>query len=323
MDAKLFTTRGRLAASVYDQDGNDLAADIDRWQTIFGFTPAEAEMEIRDRRSSTGCKYLGFEPWELNKDSLKGFYKEAYEYALATERLPTTLRNSTYIEPKSTFLLKLEGLFSDVEVLKIIGNLDSQSAKYRDGDADGDVEFCVIDATEKRNIEKSLLYHCIGFQPTYIRISTAEKNLPWICRHPTLGVDSTMPQYRLQSQTETPAPIRNECPVWYFFYGTLADKDVLTRVLQREISTAEMKPAQVRGGGLITRAGKDRATIHADLEASPMAGSAYIVKTREEKYALRFHKTDRYAVVRCRIQLIAKELGTLEGMDRLTFLFLG
>lgn len=227
------------------------------------------------------------------------------------------------MNPKSRFLLKLEGLLPDVKAAQEIGNLDSAPTKYQGADDGGeDVEFCIINATAKQVIEKRLRDQGTDFRPTFIRISDAEKDLSPICRHPTLGIDSTMPQHRLQNETAA-TPTQNEYPVWYFFYGTLADKDVLARVLQRdEISTADLLPAQVRGGRLTTWAGKYRAMIHADLKAPPVTGSAYLVKSREEEDALRFYETERYAVVRCRIQ-IAGESGRSEGMDGLTFLFLG
>lgn len=184
------------------------------------------------------------------------------------------------------------------------------------------MEFCIVDAAAKQSIQQGLLDQGTNFRPTFIRIGYAEKDLSPICRHPTLGLDSTMPQHRLQNKTATPA--QNEYPVWYFFYGTLADTDILARVLQRdEISADELQAAQVRGGRLTTWAGKYRAMVHADPQTPPVSGSAYLVKTREEEDALRFYETERYAVVRCRIQLSAGGLGGSEGIDGLTFLFLG
>ncbi|KAI1771528.1 hypothetical protein F4818DRAFT_454649 [Hypoxylon cercidicola] len=326
MDLDLLAACEGLVANVYDKDDNILAADVDRWKYLFELTAAEAETEIREWRSSIGRESLGSEAWELIKDSLEGFDKESYEYALATQRLPTAPRSSrgeAGMNPKSRFLLKLEGPFVDVKAVQAIGNLESPPTKYHGADDGGeDVEFCIVNATVKKNIMDILLDLGGGFRPTFIRISEAEKNLSPICCHPTLGIDSTMPQYRLQNKTAAPA--QNEYPVWYFFYGTLADQEVLGRVLQRDdISAADLQPAQVRGGRLTTWAGKYRAMVHADPETPPVAGSAFLVKTREEEDALRFYETERYAVVRCRIELIAGELGSSGGMDGLTFLFLG
>lgn len=46
--------------------------------------------------------------------------------------------------------------------------------------------------------------------------------------HPTLGKDCTMPQHRLGSDTDS-LPHQSQYPVFYFFYGTLADPIVLPK----------------------------------------------------------------------------------------------
>lgn len=93
MDLDLLAACEGLAANVHDEDDNsDLAADVERWMNLFGLGATEAEREIGEWRSSIGRNSLGSEAWESIKDRLevKGFDKESYEYALATQRLPTT-----------------------------------------------------------------------------------------------------------------------------------------------------------------------------------------------------------------------------------------
>lgn len=58
-----------------------------------------------------------------------------------------------------------------------------------------------------------------------------------------------MPQYRPDS-SEVASP-QNNYPVWYFFYGTLADQDVLGRLFGTLDDSAqyELRPASITGTG--------------------------------------------------------------------------
>ncbi|KAI0179706.1 hypothetical protein GGR52DRAFT_568473 [Hypoxylon sp. FL1284] len=202
---------------------------------------------------------------------------ESHEYARATNRLSRSPRDpnpDARANPNSRFLLKLEGLLPHVEAAQAVGNLTTRPAKYHGADDFGRaVEFCMVDATAKQSIEKSFKGIDVDFRPS----------MP-------PGIDSTMPQHRLQSD-EAAALAQDEYPVWYLFDGTLVDKEFLARVLQRdEVPAADLLLAEVRGGRLTTWGGKYHVMVHADPKGPPAVGSAYLIQIREDEDALRFSR---------------------------------
>lgn len=100
-------------------------------------------------------------------------------------------------------------------------------------------------------------------------------------------------------------PQQNEFPVWYFFYGTLANPSILSRVLERpeEANLPVLYPASVNGGVVRTWAGKYRALVDSPSghKSSIVMGYAYLVQSKEEEDHLRIYETDKYDVVRCDI----------------------
>ncbi|WAO95829.1 Putative gamma-glutamylcyclotransferase [Fusarium falciforme] len=109
--------------------------------------------------------------------------------------------------------------------------------------------FCKVNGPEKPAIEIFLPESKIRstFCPTFIRISIARKELSMNSIYPTLGVDSTMPQHRLQNHNDNAQPTQNEYPIWYFFYGTLAQVEVLSDLLGTD---PVYHDAKIRGGVL-------------------------------------------------------------------------
>ncbi|KAL8742087.1 MAG: hypothetical protein Q9184_008305, partial [Pyrenodesmia sp. 2 TL-2023] len=82
-----------------------------------------------------------------------------------------------------------------------------------------------FDGTTKR-IEQ--WYHCrtaTTIDPNFVRLSVARKDLSNDSLHPTLRRDSTLPQYGAPHQREL--AMQDQYPVWYFFYGTLAQTNLL------------------------------------------------------------------------------------------------
>ncbi|KAI1292369.1 hypothetical protein F5Y03DRAFT_388299 [Xylaria venustula] len=313
------------ATSIPDDDALISLTDIKRWRSLFGFTASEAEKEIRDWRSNLGREHLTEFAWEAVKSSAKEFDKESYEYSLSNQRLPCTQpialadenRRSGPKERKGDrmaisatsknmrFLLKLEGKIPTVAAAQAIGKLDHAPLKYEGENEDGETaEFCIVNTDAKKKILQGLMDLESTVQPFFIRLPEAEKDLSAICRFPTLGIDTTMPQHRVDSKVR-PAPGQDEYPVWYFFYGTLADENILNRLLQRldSIDQSALKPAYVLGGKLAAL-GKYRVLVHEyGLKKEPVAGSAFLVQTREEEDVLRYYETDLYAVVRCTIHI--------------------
>jgi Gamma-glutamyl cyclotransferase, AIG2-like len=106
--------------------------------------------------------------------------------------------------------------------------------------------------------------------------------------------------------------------VWYFFYGSLADPDVLSRLLSLSEQPG-LRPASVTGGILKTWAAKYKAIVDAPASASCcIHGHAYQVLIREHEEALQYYETEKYEVVRYLIKLHDK---TEEVVKGLTFRF--
>ncbi|KAF3063504.1 poly polymerase [Daldinia childiae] len=125
-----------------------------------------------------------------------------------------------------------------------------------------------------------------------------------------------MPQHRLCSNDDPKlVPAQNQYPVWYFFYGTLADPSVLKRLLNINIDPSYC-PASVVGGVLKTWGGKYKALVDAPNNKA-VQGQAFLVKDQEQEECLQLYETDKYDVVRCEIQLRGKKV------KGLTFRFIG
>lgn len=178
---------------------------------------------------------------------------------------------------------------------------------------DGDARFCVVDS----GVKDALLERFDGkrIKPTFVRDGTAAKNLSGVSVYPTLGIDTTLPQYRPSRRDGLCVPGQDDYPVCYFFYGTLADSAVLTRHLSL-IVEPQFFQATVRGGVLKTWGGKYQALVDGP-ESERVRGSAYMVTSKEHEHALRLYETDKYEVVRCTIQF---EGSAIQGC---TFRFVG
>lgn len=94
-------------------------------------------------------------------------------------------------------------------------------------------------------------------------------------------------------------PGQDQYPVWYFFYGALADPAVPERLLGYEPS---YRQANVTGGALKTWGSKYNALIDAPGEGNKVQGRAFLVQSEEED-CLCLYETDKYEVVRCLIKI--------------------
>ncbi|KAF2449884.1 hypothetical protein P171DRAFT_340349, partial [Karstenula rhodostoma CBS 690.94] len=126
-------------------------------------------------------------------------------------------------------------------------------------------------------------------------VRLAEKNLSSFSMAPTLGIDATLPQYRLATM---PIPHQDQYPVSYFFYGTLAVPEKLRQVLELEDEPV-LSPAEIRRGRKL-RWGKYPALVDG-AEGNVVRGWTYVVETREHEDRLRSYETNKYEVVRCEI----------------------
>jgi hypothetical protein len=297
--------------------------DAARWQNLFGYTRPEAVRHIEEYRADFSRRKAPDALWDGIKagKEAQGYDREAYEYSL-TRRCPAHSHanpdtdHSGVREEKGTFIVQLSGPLNSADKIREAADMNEAPKVCVGTGESGEAEFCEINAAERRKLLRWISKHHDNFQPTIVRLAKASKSL---CRYnmaPMLGVDLTLPQHRPEFETDTPSPRQDQYPVWYFFYGTLCDSEVLTQQLNLQISAASLVPALVEGGQIRTWGGKYKALVEASRE-NKVSGSAFLVQSREQEDALRFYETDKYEVVRCRI---LTEDGPLQG---LTFRFSG
>lgn len=227
-----------MATNVVDELNAESEHDIHtiaRWQKLFAYTHAESAAHIMDYRGNLSRTSVSDEHWDIVRADkvAEGYDREAYEYSIGlgkVKRLFTTI--TTDSQKPSTYLVKLEGsLASAAEIRRAAGMTSAPTLIRGTGDAGDEAYFVRVDGTAKKAILDSLAR--TTFQPTFIRISRAVKALSDSSMHPILGIDPTLPQHRPDhiGPLLTYSPAQDQYPVWYFFYGSLADPDILSRLL--------------------------------------------------------------------------------------------
>ncbi|KAL5600641.1 hypothetical protein FOVSG1_008453 [Fusarium oxysporum f. sp. vasinfectum] len=249
--------------SEYDDDIPESAIAL--WQKLFGYSAAMAETKITAHRNDPLRFTVSEDHWTVVRDRMEaeGHDHESYEHScIRTSRDAINQRQEMNMKEKrrlraSTFLVKLEGLLHSVQaVIQAAGWLRENPYP--------------------------------GFTPTFIRDLHAPKDLSSTSFHPTLGLDTALPQYRLELD-EIPRPAQKEYPVWHFFYGTLADLSVLAKLLGSDFQ-AEYYAAKIRGGALKTW-GRYNALVDDPSRTNLVYGKALLVQTREEEERLRAYET--------------------------------
>jgi hypothetical protein len=237
--------------------------DVTRWQRLFGFSEAGAIRYIEDYRNDISRLRISNDLWatvQMSKEA-EGFDREAYEYSLMRRKaLPSTRLPPQ--ETSGTFIVKLAGPLDTTEKIKEAADLTAAPV-FATGTRESGVPayFCEIDGEAREKLLNWISQHHPGFQPTIVRIAKAKKDL---CAHslaPTLGKDATLPQSRLNDDSDCPLPVQDQYPVWYFFYGTLCDPEILTGHLNLEDDPPELIPAHIQGGQMRTWAGKYKALV--------------------------------------------------------------
>ncbi|KAM5513656.1 hypothetical protein FOXYSP1_04623 [Fusarium oxysporum f. sp. phaseoli] len=296
-------------AALVSQDDDDIPESaIARWQKPFGYSTAMAETKITEHRNDPLRFTVSEDHWTVLRDRMdaEGHDHESYEHScIRTPRDAIYQRQEMTMKEKrrpraSTVLVKLEGPLHSVQPsFKQLVNHLQPRLKF--------LQLPIYLGWLRENPYP-------GFTPTFIRDLNAPKDLSSTSFHPTLGLDTTLPQYRLGSD-EIPRPAQKEYPVWYFFYGTLADPSVLTKLLGSDFQ-AEYYAGKIRGGALKTW-GRYIALVDDPSRTNLIHGKALLVQTREEEERLRAYETHLYEVVRCSI-----EMGSEEPANGLTFRFI-
>jgi len=325
------------AADDYDEEVNPSEEEITRWQILFGYSYSQAVEHIRaQKRDFTSCK-VSSDHWSLFRSPLEaeGHSRESYEHQIQMcgQRTPSNSvskpTNNSLSSVESSYLFLLKGILSTPQSVQDAASL-SEPPRTVDGASEtGEAVFCRIDGRTKQRIETWLSRQKPSFRPTFVRLSSkAKKDLAPDSIHPTLGLESTLPQHRSSMALTLPhhrgspnhvtiSPLQDEYPVWYFFYGTLADPVFLSDLLSLpDPESPVLVPASTFGGLIKTWENKYKALVDG-IATDYVHGSAYEVTSREREEALLLYETENYEVVRCCITMASQ---TVEG---LTFRFAG
>ena len=277
-------------------------ADILRWQKLFGFSFAEAKDELMEFRENL---FRAVHPtlWAVCRTELEaqGHNQESYEYQLLTQKDKSKsvakLEKST---SRENIFFKIEEPLNEHHLHEIL----TQPPYFKKGSSEdeADVLFCQVNNEGKDRIELWFAKNKIFPKPTFVRISLADKDLSQNSIYRTLGKEATLPHYRLDSH-ERIMPHQTQYTFFYFFYGTLMDKGVLSRTLDLAECEIELQPAVIKGGKIRTWAQKYKALIDASND-DVIEGFAFEVKSAEQEESLRLYETAKYEVVRCEIQFI-------------------
>ncbi|KIW28452.1 uncharacterized protein PV07_08118 [Cladophialophora immunda] len=291
--------------------------DIARWQRIFGYAKPEAVRRIEEYRSNYSKTRITDELWDTVKSrkEAEGYDREAYEYSLKNQQQARGLTAAPCVS--GTFIMQLTWPLDSPEKVKDVAGLKEAPSMATGAGDHGQVDFCQIDGVTRVKLLDWVAEHHGGFQLTIVRLIKAKKSLCSQSIAPTLALDATMPQNRLDDDKDIPRPLQDEYPVWYFFYGTLGNPEVLKHHLNLDTEPS-LVPAHIEGGEVGLWSGKYKALVDSPGSANmKVVGSAFLVRSRDEEDALRFYETDKYEVVRCRI---LTEQGIFRG---LTFRFDG
>ena len=140
-------------------------------------------------------------------------------------------------------------------------------------DEDGIAEFCQISELDIPKIKEWLVKTYPTVRPVFAPINKARKALLPICAYPTLGYDTTLPHRRPKS---SPCfeylPIQDQYPVWYFFYGTLADSSFLAELFGSSREAPMLLPAVIHGGRLRTWVGSTMRSLIIAWDRGSMDG---------------------------------------------------
>ena len=302
-----------MAKNIIDDFNRDQEPEptaIYRWQRVFGYSRAEATKYLQEHRSNYTRERLSDDLWEVVRTAKEsaGYYREAYEHEIEIRRAKTRRPagrsgpSVSQASSRSTYIVKLEGPLGTAAQVQVAANLKKiPVVRFGAGEA-GDADFVEVDTNTRDAIYLWLSQHNnTGFAPTIIRVSKSGKDLFEHSAYPTLGIDTTMPQYRADNSETRFLPAQNQYPVWYFFYGNLADPEILTRRLA--LSTPPVfVPATIRGGMIKRWHSKYNALLDADSTAW-VNGRAYLVESEAHEDALRMYETENYEIVRCSISM--------------------
>jgi hypothetical protein len=230
-----------------------------------------------------------------------------------TELLSKSLHKSSIMN----YLFRLNSPIT-ASLLSSAAILPSQPEIIQGKSEDGSAQFCLIPSSSLPNLKAWLSSTYPSFKPTFTPINRACKALSPYSAYPSLGLDTTLPHNRPHDTVDGGfRPKQHEYPVWYFFYGTLANPDFLAQLFGSPPGTKlVLVPAHIEGGKLRTWGGKYKALV--DCSGRRVDGWVFEVESEEQEEVLCMYETAKYEVVRVRIEV--EERGVVWGC---TFRFTG
>jgi hypothetical protein len=192
---------------------------IARWISMFGYDRERAMEKIQEHRNEFSRRRLPDEHWELirSAETARGHDKESYEYSLHLQSMKNGIsrsQDSAHKTPeKRLFLLKLDGPLGTPDIVRKVAKLNEiPRALPTTTDSESNGTFIIVNGATKDVILQTFAEQI--FQPFFQQYNKAEKALSSTTLFPTLGIDSTLPQFRISG---VPWPKQNQYPVYYFF----------------------------------------------------------------------------------------------------------
>jgi hypothetical protein len=266
-------------------------------------------------------------------------YQQLFGYSLekATELVafaktankPTVTKTPTMLTPsqaRTVYILHLKGPLDTPQKVQEIAGMSTLPEVFQAENEDGQRSLCCeVDGAARLAIEThiSSMPELSNFRPLIYPDGMAYKGLSFTTSYPTLGKDPTLPHNKPQRISDTPNRIcgenlaaQNQYPVWYFFYGTLADSSLLSKLGISNPDSVQY-PARVYGGKLNTwGSGKYNALVDGKM-TDCVSGVAFQIMSKADEDILRKYETHNYEVVRCLIKTSYMEI------QGLTFRFIG
>ena len=183
-------------------DGDIATRTVERWKALFGFSAHDVNERIIAHRQDLSRRVVSQDHWEMVREDRADYDEEAYEYEINYSVLPVPQQPETYQQRSNaaTYLLKLGGPFNLPEKIKEAASLDLLPEIRT---SDEGIDSCLVDGESKVKILDWLASNdYFTYRPLFVRLSQAAKDLHPRSLHPTLGISSTIPQYRLDSVSD-------------------------------------------------------------------------------------------------------------------------
>jgi hypothetical protein len=152
----------RMAASVSVSNSRPppSQADINRWISLFNYTPEEAYSLITAHRADVTREPISPEHWELVRTDREpeGYDLEAYEHSLSLKSLLDSQTSVVHDKEGNKWcVFRLRGLLASAEKVKEIAGLKEVPKVTKGQNESGEVDFCWVDEEAKGKIDEWMM----------------------------------------------------------------------------------------------------------------------------------------------------------------------